>query len=414
MRKTPLIRPLYADRFQCIGPQCEDSCCVGWRVSIDEPTFQRYQAVEEGPLKVLMQTHVLRTEPRADSCLGAEFASVKMLDSGDCPFLTQERLCRIQSELGEDHLSTTCSNYPRTVHTIDELREQPLSLSCPEAARLVLLDPKLVDPNPASGHVITWDDRSKEQLPLHCHFWAIRDFVVRLVLNRNYALWQRLFLLGIFSRRLESLQRGELNRSFAELVDEFAAALGAGSLRVAMDAIQPDLGLQLSLLVRLLEMRAKKASRHAPRFSEVLEAFIQGIGLREGTGLEKHIALYQKGFSGVLEPFLKQHPHLLENFLLNQIFRYKFPVGDVDPESGHLAIQKMYEELVVQYAVIKGLLIGVAAHKGESFSVDDVVKVIQTASRHFEHAPKFLEDARALLSEKKMNDARGLTMLVRN
>src|ERR1035438_6632799 len=37
MPKVTLVRPEYAEKFHCIGPACEDSCCVGWRVEIDEP-----------------------------------------------------------------------------------------------------------------------------------------------------------------------------------------------------------------------------------------------------------------------------------------------------------------------------------------------------------------------------------------
>lgn len=36
MRTTTLVRPAYADKFRCVGPACEDSCCVGWRVDLDQ------------------------------------------------------------------------------------------------------------------------------------------------------------------------------------------------------------------------------------------------------------------------------------------------------------------------------------------------------------------------------------------
>lgn len=29
-----VLMPQYMRRFKCIGPQCEDNCCVGWRVVV--------------------------------------------------------------------------------------------------------------------------------------------------------------------------------------------------------------------------------------------------------------------------------------------------------------------------------------------------------------------------------------------
>ena len=54
-----------------------------------------------------------------------------------CAFLNEENLCDLYKALGPDSLCDTCRMYPR--HTEYEgLRELSLSLSCPEAARIIL------------------------------------------------------------------------------------------------------------------------------------------------------------------------------------------------------------------------------------------------------------------------------------
>ncbi|MFP3632204.1 flagellin lysine-N-methylase, partial [Burkholderia sp. SIMBA_045] len=58
-----------------------------------------------------------------------------------CPFLNEEKLCSIQLKLGEDFLSHTCKTYPRVTQTVDDVVELSATLSCPEAARLALLNP---------------------------------------------------------------------------------------------------------------------------------------------------------------------------------------------------------------------------------------------------------------------------------
>jgi lysine-N-methylase len=47
-------------------------------------------------------------------------------------------------------------------------------------------------------------------------------------------------------------------------------------------------------------------------------------------------------------------------------------------------------QLTAQFALIKGLLIGVAGFHGEAFSAAHVVHAVQAASKHFEHHPEFL------------------------
>jgi hypothetical protein len=70
--------------------------------------------------------------------------------------------------------------------------------------------------------------------------------------------------------------------------------------------------------------------------------------------------------------------------------------------------------LVAQFALIRGLLIGVAGHHRAAFSEQHVVLTVQAASKHFEHHPKFLTLARELLVESRMDGARGLAILLRN
>jgi lysine-N-methylase len=52
--------------------------------------------------------------------------------------LREDGLCKIQAALGEEALSSVCGFYPRYVTELGLIREQGLSISCPEVARIVL------------------------------------------------------------------------------------------------------------------------------------------------------------------------------------------------------------------------------------------------------------------------------------
>lgn len=411
MRQSRIIRPEYTERFRCIGPECEDTCCVGWAVPIDKATFEKYQTVPAGPLRTLLDESVL---PTPDDPNPAHFAVIKMPASLACPMLAENRLCRVHAELGEEHLSHTCSTYPRIVSVIDNLEEKSLSLSCPEAARLVLLDPDLLAPGSAGGYQITWNDSPGRGGALLPCFWPIREFVFTLLRDRVYPLWQRMFLLGSFCRRLDAVARGEADRGVADVLRDFPAVVATGKLRAAMETIPADLALQLDMVLQLAGL-CRNRSLVSPRIVECIEAFKIGIGVRPEATMKDLIAGYASAHEQHYAPFFAGHPHILENLLANTIFRRQFPFGTKDgkivPEPD---TAREYALLATQFSLIKGLLIGVAGCHKENFSAAHVIHTVQSASKHFEHHPGFLDEIHELLVKTGRDNPQALTMLLRN
>lgn len=412
MRQTRLIRSDYGSRFACIGSQCEDNCCKDWIVTIDETTCRKYSALTHSPLRALLVESIVPPEGPGDGAI--PFARIRMQPSGQCPILSENRLCRIQLELGEAYLSPTCARYPRTTHTIDGLEETTLSLSCPEAARLVLLNPRLLPPADGPGYQLAWDETAAVGGSLRPWFWQIRAFVVSLVLNRNYPLWQRLFLLGSFCRRLEAFSRGEAGKSFPAILDDFSRALAGRKLQTAMDSIPADLPLQLEILLRLIAQRLDNLPA-ASGLRPVLTDFVAGIGHSRTAPIESQAAQYAHAHSRYFVPYFRRHPWILENYLVNFVLRDVFPFAsrlfeaDAEPEPS-----KAFAMLAIQFSLVQGLLIGVAGARGRRFGAADVVNTVRTAFKAFEHCPQFLSGACALLESRGLADARGLTMLLRN
>lgn len=392
--QTPLS---YADEFHCIGSQCEDTCCAGWTVPVDLASQQRFQGLPESPLKVLVNASI--DPASADS--GRNAASFRMNEKQQCPLLTDERLCRVHAELGPGMLPQTCASYPRVAGAIEGFVETSLALSCPEAARLVLFSPHL--------EMISHTDR-----PVGRSFWMIRAAVLKLVRNREYPLWERLFLLQIFCQRLDAIARGELKRSWAEFLADFDAAVAGGTLRTAMETLPVDRKAQLDVVLRLAGLMLHK-SNVRPRFVECIKAFTAGIGNGPGATLDSLGAHYAYAHDRHFAPFFDRHPQMLENYLINSIVRRHFPFGkselgsDAGPQMSH-----EFALLAAQFVLMRGLLIGVAGFHGAAFSSEHVVHTVQAASKHFEHHPEFLAMAHTLLVETTMDGARGLAILLRN
>lgn len=136
------LLPQYMRSFHCIGPECEDSCCIGWRVPIDEETYKKYRRLRHPVLSPLFEKALGRNRSSASP---KDYAKMKLNPDGTCPFLTGDRLCRIQLELGEDYLCDTCHTYPRVFNEVNGIIELSATLSCPEAARLALLNPGVME-----------------------------------------------------------------------------------------------------------------------------------------------------------------------------------------------------------------------------------------------------------------------------
>ena len=123
-----LTKPAYFDQFRCIASRCPDSCCKEWDVQVDAASARYYRSLF-GPLGDRLR-EVLSTE---DGETGMTILE------GRCPMWRDDGLCRIQAELGEEALCHTCREFPRLTHDYGDFVEKGLELSCPEAARLILL-----------------------------------------------------------------------------------------------------------------------------------------------------------------------------------------------------------------------------------------------------------------------------------
>jgi lysine-N-methylase len=428
------MHPAYADRFRCIGPACEDICCQGWTVPVDQASWEKYQHLPPSPLRSLIDTSILRTAPNEDAPKHEQkppFATIRMDSANQCPLLTADRLCAIQAEFGEEMLSHTCRTYPRIVHELGGVREESLALSCPEAARLVLLSPDLLSPNPltsshpgeqpvpvelaAPAELIAPNSLTQPaQTPLPPNFAPIRDTILALVRDRSYPLWQRLFLLSILCQRLDAIARGELTRPVPEFLEDFHATAATAALHPAMDSLPGDPKAQLDIVLRLAGLMLHK-SNIRPRFVECIQAFTTGIGNGPGSTLESLTAHYNFAHDRYFQPFFQRHPHILENYLVNTILRCQFPFGKEGMRPAALPeMSREFALLTAQLTLVKGLLIGVAGFHRDSFAEAHVVHTVQAAAKHFEHHPEFLSMAHALLVESHMDDARGIAVLLRN
>lgn len=224
--------------FRCIAGACPDTCCAGWEVDLDEDTLRRYHQLPGA----------LGNEIRSAICQEDDYTFFR-LKNGQCPFLNKEKLCRLILALGEDSLSVTCREHPRFWEEYGNTRETCLSISCPEAARLLLEEPLELC-------VQETDESAPEDPELNPAFF------------RQLLIYRRALLA--------------LSRSHRSLADRLSLALDAAENGITLpedDEIPPDFWdslpappLQLSLTDYFAAMESMEFTR--PQLKELLPRVI--------------------------------------------------------------------------------------------------------------------------------------------
>ncbi len=381
------LRPQYAQAFHCIGPDCEDTCCQGWDVMIDRESFQQLEALPRFQPKI--EEHLVVIKNPSPS----EYARVQLTPASTCPFLSPDRWCSIQQEHGERYLPEICATYPRATRRIDGLRETALLLACPEAARLVLLNPDLVQPEePGVSRYFRFSHLGEHPVKgngaPHQFLWELRAFTMLLLRDRDYPLWQRLFLLGMFSRRLNGLADAGQIELVPQLLKEHSQMIVEGKLRSAMDGIPVRTGARLAMLLELIQRHLKTTAGQHPRFRECVKDFLNGIHCDEGAAIENCASFYEDDDSQYCAPFLKEHPYMLENCLVNYVFRSRFPYG-VDARGKPSTPLTDFLMMCILYTLVRDLMVGASGIYRENLNSSHVVKIVQSVAKSVEQCPKF-------------------------
>ncbi len=202
--------PDYYKDFKCIAGDCEDTCCAGWQVDVDDASYAYYKTIT-GPFGDRLHSVMV------DGVKGGE-GQFRIREDGRCPFLNDNNLCDLYAELGEDALCVTCDQYPRYTCEFGNYRETGIALSCKTAAELILKDDR------TPGFVQSENDESFFGLNnidgmLFLTLKKARQKAYSIVWDRKYTIWERMEQLLVYA---EGLQKNiKKSARLAEYVAEY-------------------------------------------------------------------------------------------------------------------------------------------------------------------------------------------------
>lgn len=418
---TKLAKPQYFDEFKCIASECPDSCCTGWDIAIDEDAYNKYKSCKDNELQPILQNKIIINNKSIQNSTYTPYALIE-LDNHTCPFLTNQKLCLIQKNLNEDALSITCSNYPRNMNIVDETVERYLCVSCPEAARLILLKEEpitMIESEYGMENIKNnrisyfYSANSYESKKPYRFFKSIRNFCIGLLQNRKYTVPQRLMILNKFCFNIDKVSPEYYETDIPYLIKNFDTKIINREFDVYINDFKPDLNIQLQAIKMLIDysLHEKFVSE---RYQKCILEFSFGIGLSTDHISNEVLATYCDNYKNQYEIFMDKHDYIIENHIVNQALKNLFPFGAQNKTDEMNSLYDEFILLALQFAMIKTLLIGASGYYREKFYVEHVINTIQVFTKNIGHNDPFLNRALEFIKAAQMNNINGMNELIKN
>lgn len=350
--------PTYLKNFECIADKCEDTCCSGFTVPIDKYTYTKYEDLEDVPLQQEFM-HNVKKNVKSTSDLDYGFINATC----SCPFLTKNGMCGIQKMLGEQALSSTCSKYPKHISIIDKQAEKWATLSCPEVARLALLDKEGMKFEEREELVDEHRDMANFQLqtdslPMTQHFYKLREFTIDVLQDRTFHLDMRMSILEEFYKEMNELVKAGREQEIGHLITTF---------RQEREFTLKDDEFDLEGFAEIL-LDLRERSEFVPRYEQSVSEMLQG---------------FEKEVNTIGLDFLEEHSYILENYLVHYVFQKLFPF------SYGANVYEAFQMLELHYDLLRIHVLGVGSFL-EEMDEKIVVRIIQSFVKEADHNSVYL------------------------
>ncbi|GLC30297.1 flagellin lysine-N-methylase [Clostridium omnivorum] len=388
--------------FTCIGKDCEATCCAGWTIFVDRKTYNKYKKIKQPSLSNLISYNVRKvTEDYNDN----KYATIKMNSFGSCPFL-RGGLCIVHKKLGESYLSKTCNRYPRKVNLVLGELEASLSLSCPEAARNVILQSekmKFVKTTITSPVDYGIDKIIMPSSKIHQElFYSIRGTMIDIIQNRSYRLEERLVLLGRVVNKIQvRINKNcslDMDAIVAKCTEDFTDEIEHNSLK------NSDFTLQLELLQKVLGLLDLE-HMVAEKFNNIIDNYMTALGISSIMELKSSSQKLKEAYFNYYEDFIKENEHIFENYLVYYVF------CNATALSKSNSILEIYSMMIVNYSLIQTILIGISSFN-KGLSQGNVIEVVYSFSRITDHNKHYSKEIYNMIKYNKIDKLSYLEVLI--
>lgn len=336
------LRPAYYDDFHCLAQGCRFSCCKGWNITFSKKDYLSLKRESGSPeLNAAMEGGLRRSRSAKSDLTYGEFN----MDSGICPLLQEDSLCRLQIEKGHGALPLVCRQYPRAeAYLTSGYLERSLSPSC-EAVLALLWDlPEGVgfrsDPLPK-----TKQRRANPTVegPMPYWFPVVREWCIDRLQDRRFPLPERIFLMGL---GLKELAQDGMD------IDRWMEQAALLPEQTDVSGLLPQGEKELAMyLVDCIHVLTSIRSTD-PVLCRVPQELTEAMNLERGDGTTTiSVTAYRKARERFEECF-RDRGYFMENLMTTIFFHLRFPQMNSREE-----LWKSYVDFCNLYAVYRFLAV---------------------------------------------------------
>lgn len=380
--------PEYFKDFKCIASKCEDTCCAGWGIVIDDVTYDRYKNVQ-GKFGERLRSEIVHEAGE----------NIFVLKGNNCPFLNKEKTCDIYINIGEENLCYTCQQYPRYTEEFGSLREIGISLSCPEAARIMLNNDKKVTFELSENEevVSSYNDINAQ---LFIELLQSRNIVMDMLQHRDIDLRKRVALALLFVDEIqEKIDESEI-KEIKYVREKYSDKFFLEELLEKLEEYKDNEGIKYDNIQEYFNVfrDLKHITPNDPLgLNDVVRYFWQA---------DEDEELYILKHKQFVE-YYEDKIYKFENILVYFVFRYFMKaVFDYD------ALAKI-KTAIISYMMIRELAV-VRYIENNEFTDEDMVDIAHTYSKDIEHLEENIEALAELFETNEVFDIEEMVMALMN
>ena len=321
------------------------------------------------------------------------------LDRTACPLLGDDLLCVIQKNLGEEYLSNTCAEFPRRTFVIDNLVERTLSMTCPVAAELALLDPsplELRETTLRTNRAECFFYRSNHEVPSRKHLRILQRISLDVLQDERLPFNQRLAALGIVMSELDAIIAGGKEQQLELIPRVYRMDDYFQSLATKAKSLQFNLPYHMTLMFGLLDRLSGKAIVYYSPTQRVfvdypIKAFATVEPIRSW---EQMSTVYDRNVEAYKKFALEKYGRVIEKYAAHSFLAGLYPCH------APLTLMNNYFLYLTLWKLFEFGVMSMAAVMREKFSLDDLLEFIERFSNRVDHASLFQQIALDFIADK--------------
>ena len=376
-----VLKPDYYEKFQCIANDCNDSCCIGWSISIDKKSYNKYKKIS-GEFGKVLNKNISKNNSDLN------YGKMKLI-LGKCSFLNEDNLCNIYINLGEKSLCNTCKTYPRLINKNGEICEKNLTLSCPEVARLIIsikdkFGFELNDELIPEGEKDYINKKSTIDKSLYNFLWEVRSFMIEIAQFREIDLWKRLLFIILSEAKFQKLIEEFNYENLPEVIEILRNTITNIEFITSLDDTVHSVPKVKSLMIdTIITLRTQKRITNS-KFKSFLSDFV--ILLQESNYENDNDYSLLDEKEREFNIYFKDKEYILENYIVYNLYR-NF-MNTINSKDIHEIIVKM----IIEYSIIKKLLLARWNVNNKQLEDDDIIDALYSFSRTIEHDNVYIKE----------------------